>query len=103
MTTLKEALKEATERAHARRGAYMTPLSTKEIINTAFASLEASGFVLVPKEATDEMAKNACELDCTLDECQARGRCYGYPAKLARAREHYDYMLAARPKIGDDG
>lgn len=61
-------------------------------------SLEASGFVIVPKEATDEMAKASCELDCMRQECQRAGRCRGYPEKLNAKREHWDSMLAARPK-----
>lgn len=89
MKTLKEALKEAAERAHARRGAYMTPLSTAEIINTALVSLEASGFVIVPKEATEAMNQLGMKaIADALDE-----------GDILTPGEVFTKMLAARPKI----
>lgn len=66
---------------------------------TFVMSLEQGGFSIVPKEATDDMAKASCELDCTRQECQRAGRCRGYPEKLNAKREHWDSMLAVRPKI----
>lgn len=90
---LKEAVEEAIARAHARRGAYMTPLSTKEIINTALASLEESGFVIVPKEATEEM--NQRGMAAIADAMEE-----GY---ILTPDEVFTKMLDARPKLGDEG
>ncbi|MFA7308299.1 MAG: hypothetical protein WC026_16700 [Hyphomicrobium sp.] len=91
--TLKEAIEKATERAHARRGAYMTPLSTKEIVETALASLEANGFVVVPKEATGEM--NQLGMAAIADAMEE-----GF---MLTPGEVFTKMLAARPKIGGEG
>lgn len=85
--TLKEAIEKATERAHARRGAYMTPLSTKEIITTALASLEESGFVIAPKEATEEM--NQCGM-LAIAEAMEEG-------DMLTPGEVFTKMLAACP------
>jgi hypothetical protein len=91
--TLKEAIEEAIARAHARRGAYMTPLSTKEIIETALAALESNGFVLVPNEATGEMNRIGMEsISGAMEE--------GY---LLTPGEVFTKMLDARPTIGDEG
>lgn len=92
--TLKEAVEVAVARAHARRGAYMTPLSTKEIITTALAALEANGFVLAPKEATEEM--NQCGM-AAIAEAMEEG-------DILTPGEVFTKMLAVRQKmIRDEG
>lgn len=91
--TLKDALEEAIERAHARRGAYMTTLSTKEIVNTALSALEESGFVLTPKEATKEM--NQRGMAAIADAMEEGG--------MLTPGEVFTKMLAARQKVDDEG
>jgi hypothetical protein len=90
MKTLKEALDLAS--------AYGDETSSWEDF---IASLESNGYCIVPMEATEEMAKASCELDCTRQECARSGRCRAYPEKLNAKREHWNDMLAARPKIED--
>lgn len=90
--TLKEAIEEAVARAHARRGAYMTTLSTKEIVETAIASLEENGFVVAPKEATGEMNLLGME---SIAEAMEEG-------DMLTPGEVFTKMLAARPKIIDE-
>jgi hypothetical protein len=90
MKTLKEALDLAS--------AYGDETSSWEDF---IASLESNGYCIVPMEATEEMAKASCELDCTRQECARSGRCRAYPEQLNAKREHWNDMLAARPKIED--
>lgn len=91
--TLKEAIEEAIARAHARRGAYMTTLSTKEIVNTALSALEESGFVLTPKEATEEMNQRGM---AAIADAMEEGI-------MLTPGEVFTNMLDVRPKIGDEG
>ena len=85
--TLKEAIEEAIERAHARRGAYLTTMGTKEIIETAITTLDVNGFVIVPKEATGEMNQlGMAAIADAMDE-----------GEMLTPGEVFTKMLAARP------
>lgn len=60
---------------------------------TFIASLEASGFVIVPKEATGEMSLLGMKsIADALDD-----------GDMLTPGEVFTKMLAARPKIGDEG
>lgn len=79
---------------NAAREANMRPASKPSWADTFLASLEASGFVIVPKEATDDM-KNAKADD------------YHGPSNVGEYLDHFDSemvwnaMIAARPTIED--
>jgi len=86
--TLKEAIEEAIERAHARRGAYLTTMSTKEIIETAITTLDVNGFVIVPKEANEDM--NQLGMKAIADAMDEGG--------MLTPGEVFTKMLDARPR-----
>jgi hypothetical protein len=101
MKTLKEAHATGIGEAWTVAGEYAHRKVVERIISAYLASLESNGYCIVPMEATEEMAKASCELDCTRQECARSGRCRAYPEKLNAKREHWNDMLAARPKIED--
>lgn len=99
---------EALRAAHkARDMAIFTVLVNDEEISSfdaaavgdaAFANaLAASGYVVVPVEATEEMLRQICELDCSRDACASAGRCAG-ETRWQKYSDAWDYALAAAQK-----
>jgi hypothetical protein len=58
-----------------------------------------TSYTLVPREATDEMLVDMCELDCTEIVCQTCLKCQNVCCKKDRQAGSYAAMLAAAQEI----
>lgn len=67
------------------------------------SSLEQSGFVIVPKEATKEMLlRGETAVEDNITETCDTNECYKIYDEMKLAGEAYRAMLDARPKLEDE-